>query len=126
MTLKLLSKVGVFALALLLSAVPTMACLLPTVTLTTAEHECCKRMAGQCGQSGMPSSHSCCQRLTGPEDSFVKAPNVQLDHISSISYVSGVSAPLLPTGIPLVHATLDFGVHGPPGSPPTTISVLRI
>lgn len=125
--MRLVAKIGVFALALMLSAVPTMACLLPITTMTAAEHECCKQMAGQCGQAGMPSSHSCCRRLSGPEDSFVKASNVQLNHLVSIgaTYFYNANASLLNEN-PLVHASLDFAVHGPPGSPPTTISVLRI
>lgn len=124
---KLVVKAGMIALALMLSGVPTMTCLLPTVTLTAAERECCKHMANECGQAGMPSSHSCCQRLTGSEAStFFKASNVQLDHIGSASYFSNVSAPLLVSGISFVHASVDFGVHGPPGSPPATITVLRI
>ena len=122
--MRFVAKIGVFALALTLSAVPTMACLLPITTMTAAEQECCKRMAGQCGQAGMPSDHSCCQRISGPEDTFVKAPNAQLDHSADGSYISSVVAPLLLSGIPLVHATPE--VHDPPGSPPTTISVLRI
>lgn len=121
------AKVGVFSLALILSAVPTMACLLPTATLTAAEHECCKRMARQCGRAGMPSSHSCCQRLSGPEDSFIKASKAQLDHVDSTAGASSVTVPLLLTPIPLVETSFDaFGVHGPPGSPPVTISILRI
>ena len=124
--MRFVAKIGVLALALMLSAVPTMACLLPITTMTAAEHECCKRMAGQCGQAGMPSNHSCCQRISGPEDTFVKASNAQLDHNASSSYVLSVGAPLLLSGIPLVHASPHFAVHGPPGSPPATISVLRI
>jgi hypothetical protein len=125
--LKLVSKVGVFALALILSAVPTMACMLPTVTLTAAERECCKKMANECGRAGMPSSHSCCQRLTGAETAtFIKAPGAQLDHLASISYVSPAISFLLQTDLTVVHESLDFGVNRPPGSPPATISVLRI
>ena len=124
--MRFVAKIGVFALALMLSAVPTMACLLPITTMTAAEHECCKQMAGQCGQAGMPSSHSCCQRLTGPEDNFLKSANAQIDHVASTSFVANVSTPLVVNGIRLVHASLDFAVHGPPGSPPTTISILRI
>src|SRR5229473_4742361 len=59
--LRLVSKIGVLALALLLFAAPTMACLSPTGTLTPAEKACCQRMAHQCEQSGMAKSHSCCE-----------------------------------------------------------------
>jgi hypothetical protein len=125
--LKFVLKVGVFALALILSAVPTMACMLPTVTLTAAERECCKKMANECGRAGMPSSHSCCQPLTGPGAStFIKALGVQLDHGATTGYVSPTIPSLLQTALPVVRESLDFGVHRRPGSPPATISVLRI
>jgi len=40
---------------------PALACLLPANQMTPAEHECCERMAGQCGAAVMPSDHTCCQ-----------------------------------------------------------------
>lgn len=126
-SLKPVVKIGVFALALFLSALPTMACLLPTVTLSAAEHECCQRMASDCGSANMPSSHSCCQR-TGPEaSSYVKAPSVQLNQTARTTFGLPVDASplLLLTGLPVFQVSRDFGVHGPPGSP-TTISALRI
>lgn len=124
--MKLVAKIGVFAVALALSAMPAMACLLSTAALTADEHECCKRMANQCGKAGMPTSHSCCQRLTGPENNFLKSDKVQIDHIANNSYVADISAALVLTELPVVHASLDVTDHGPPGSPPATISVLRI
>ena len=47
--------------AVLWAVTPVVACLLPTRPLTQAEHECCLKMAQQCGSSAMSSSHSCCQ-----------------------------------------------------------------
>lgn len=127
-SLRLVAKAGAVALTLILSAVPTMACLLPTVTLTAAEHECCKRMGNQCGRAGMPSSHSCCRRLTGAEaTAFITASSARLDHVSDVSYhISPLAASFPVSGVPPVPPHSDLGVHGPPGSPPATISVLRI
>jgi len=48
-------------IAVLWAATPAIACLVPTRQMTPAEHECCLKMAQQCGSSVMPSSHSCCQ-----------------------------------------------------------------
>lgn len=126
--MKLLSKLGVFALALVLSAVPGMACLLPAGTLTAAERECCRQMANECGRAGMPSSHACCQRLTGAETAtFIKAPGAQsLTDLASTSYVPGAIPLLLRTDLSVLQESLDFDVNRPPGSPPTIISVLRI
>jgi hypothetical protein len=54
-------RVGVFALAVLFAALPVMACAVPNAAMTAAERECCKKMAGQCGDMGMAKSHPCCQ-----------------------------------------------------------------
>ena len=48
-------------IAVLWAVTPAIACLVPTRQMTPAEHECCLKMAQQCGSSVMPSSHSCCQ-----------------------------------------------------------------
>lgn len=123
----MLAKVAVFALALIVSAAPVMACLAPGVTLTPAEHACCKRMAKQCGGAGMSKSHSCCQQLTAAEGStFIKAHSAQLDHIVNVTYISPVLGAFVLTGVPPVHGLSSFRVHGPPGPLPAAISVLRI
>ena len=62
------AKVGVSILALLVAALPAMACTVPGATMTAAEHDCCKRMAEQCGHSGMAKSHGCCQPQVSPSD----------------------------------------------------------
>jgi hypothetical protein len=41
MTLKLVQKVAVFALAGLFTALPVMACAVPNAAMTTAKRECC-------------------------------------------------------------------------------------
>ena len=66
--LKMLTKVGVFVLALLLGAVPVVACAVPGATMTAAERDCCKKMAEQCGHAGMTKSHPCCQMSAAPSD----------------------------------------------------------
>jgi len=124
----LANKLGVLTLAVLLFATPTMACLLPTATLTAAERECCKQMAEQCGNAGMPSSHSCCQRLTGPDDlDFVKAQSPCVG--SDLLAVAVDCAPAMIQS-PLLNrlASIEWldGIHGPPESPPVTTSILRI
>ena len=58
------NRVGALAMLMvtvLWAVTPALACLVPMRPMTQAEHECCKKMAQQCGPSAMPSSHSCCQ-----------------------------------------------------------------
>lgn len=122
------TKVGAHALALLLFVAPVlMVCLVPTATLTAAERECCKQMAGQCHKAGMDGSHSCCERSASPEDlSFVKAKP------SQVAPELGMIALLAPAGAQAVliaaFPAFDFfsAIHSPPESPPASISVLRI
>jgi hypothetical protein len=121
-------KLGVLALVVLLFGVPTMACLLPTAPLTAAERECCKQMAEQCGNPGMPSSHSCCQRLANPDDSSFVVPHSQ--HVCGNLVIVAIEAvPIAlrtPVPSPTTHVSWFDGTHGPPESPPVTTSVLRI
>jgi hypothetical protein len=63
-TLMRVSRVGALTMtliAVLWAVTPAVACLLPAHQMTPAEHECCHKMAQQCGSLAMPSSHSCCQ-----------------------------------------------------------------
>src|SRR5581483_8525994 len=48
-------------ITVLWAATPAIACLVPMHKMTKAEHDCCMKMAQECGSSVMPSSHSCCQ-----------------------------------------------------------------
>jgi hypothetical protein len=122
------SKVGVSILALLLFATPIMSCALPAMAMTKAERECCKRMAQDCGKSGMPQSHSCCQTTTAP------------DHLPAIKSSSDVSSKHLPLVLvsalppmPAAAIATEFrfkwwasDIHSPPVLPPVCVSVLRI
>ena len=81
--LKLLIKVGVSALALMMAALSVAACVLPGAGMTSAERECCKKMAEQCGDMGMAKSHLCCQP-TGSSTDFhaLKASSSCQDHLT--------------------------------------------
>jgi hypothetical protein len=52
---------AMLVITVLWAVTPAIACMIPLRPMTQAEHECCKKMAQQCGSSAMPSSHSCCQ-----------------------------------------------------------------
>src|SRR6185369_13658211 len=81
MLVRLAAKIGVSILAMLLAALPVMACARPGAAMTAAEHDCCKRMAAQCGRSGMAKSHQCCQTQVSLGDFHaLKAQSSQLDH----------------------------------------------
>jgi hypothetical protein len=80
-------RVGVFALAVLFAALPVMACAVPNAAMTAAERECCKKMAGQCGDMGMAKSHPCCQVTATPADFHaLKTASSQLNHVSLVLF----------------------------------------
>src|SRR6202165_5643838 len=83
--LKLVQKVAVFALAALFATLPVLACVVPNAAMTAAERECCKKMAGQCGDMGMAKSHPCCQVTATPADFHaLKTASSQLHHVSLV------------------------------------------
>jgi hypothetical protein len=85
--LKLLIKLGVFAVTLMLAALPVAACVLPGAAMTSAERECCKKMAEQCGDMGMAKSHPCCKVAATPaEFHALKMASSQLDHVSLVLF----------------------------------------
>src|SRR5205823_6572213 len=63
-TMNMLPRASQFvaiALAVLILALPISACLTPAAHMSNEQQECCRKMAGRCETSVMPSSHSCCQ-----------------------------------------------------------------
>src|SRR6516225_2066681 len=81
MRVRLAVKAGVSVLAMLLAALPVMACARPGAEMTAAERECCKKMAAQCGGGGMMKSHKCCQTDVAPNSlDAMKTSSSQIDH----------------------------------------------
>jgi hypothetical protein len=121
-------KVGVLALAVLFAALPVMACAVPNAAMTPVEQECCKKMAGQCGDMGMSKSHPCCQVTATPADFHaLKTAPSQLHHVSLVLF----------NALPVTSQAAAYysfaqwssrvsGTHSPPGLDSTTTTVLRI
>ena len=126
--MRLVTKVGIWVLVALLPAAPTMACLLPSGTLTTAERKCCRDMAGKCGSTGMSSSHSCCQQLASPDSSsFVASGSQQTLDCTVTGAAQYVTAAVqVPAPVVTPHVRWFDAIHGPPEFPPANTSVLRI
>ena len=125
--LKLLIKVGVSALALMLAALPVAACVLPGAGMTSAERECCKKMAEQCGEMGMAKSHPCCQPTGSPTDLHALKASSSQDHLSlvvlqglPISVQAVTCLSLAPMAFPVSYT------HSPPGLESLTNTILRI
>jgi hypothetical protein len=128
MGVRLAIKVGVSALALMLAGLPVAACVLPGAAMTSAERECCKKMAEQCGDMGMAKSHPCCQPTTTSIDFHaLKAPSSSQDHLSLV-VLQGL--PISIQAITCLSLTpMAFRVsytHSPPGLESLTTTVLRI
>ena len=126
--MKLVGKLGVTALALMLAALPVAACVLPGAAMTSAERECCRKMAERCGDMGMGKSHPCCKvAATHADFHALKTASSQLDHVSLVLFHA----------LPLTAQTDSYFsvpqwssrvscTHSPPGLESLTTTVLRI
>jgi len=123
--MKWTGKLVVLLMGMSLWASPLMACMMPDALSTVEERECCKSMAGECGQMEMPASHSCCKAVVRQIDSYLI--NSKFPTIHSVTMVNPPIAAkdkFLTAG--LTHTTSIFQGHSPPVSPPQTNSILRI
>jgi hypothetical protein len=127
MRVRLAVKAGVSVLAMLLAALPVMACVRPGAEMTAAERECCKKMAAQCGGSSMMKSHGCCQTNVSP-DKFdaMKTSSSQIDH--SLPDFCAQVVPLEATTAqqPAFATNIASPPHSPPGLLSSATAVLRI
>jgi hypothetical protein len=124
---RLVTKIGVSTLAVLLAALPVMACAVPGAVMTAAERECCKQMADQCGQSGMAKSHGCCEIQTAPNDFHaLKASFAQLDHSLLDLHTQPAELQTIPYAHLLFSTNTPFPTHSPPGLAYSATTVLRI
>ena len=117
-------KLAALLLALSIFASPVMACLQPDAALTTAERECCRKMAGECGK--VPSLHPCCKTTIRDNDPYlsnshppISAPDQATLAVLPISEIIGHSY----RASQFVAAS---DAHAPPESPPLETSILRI
>ena len=128
MTLKLVQKLAVFALAVLFATLPVMACVLPDAAMTPAERECCKKMAGQCGDMGMAKSHPCCQVTATPADFHaLKTASSQTHHVSLVLLHALPLTSQADTYSSLAQWSSRVScTHSPPGLASLSTTVLRI
>jgi hypothetical protein len=120
------SKTGALAMlviTVLWAATPAIACLVPMHQMTKAEHDCCLKMAQECGSSMMPSSHSCCQ---GHQRDAAVSP------VATYSPTRPFDVAIVPQVSILLAASSSVSFHipalesPPPESSPGCSSVLRI
>lgn len=105
-------------------ATPAIACVLPGVSLTPAERECCHHMAEQCGQAAMPATHSCCQTKSHHSDALPQASAAVPTRHLAIAAVAVHAVLVLPVADP---SRIAVCLHSPPLDPDSSsISVLRI
>jgi hypothetical protein len=110
-------------ITVLWAATPAIACLVPMHQMTQAEHECCKKMAKECGSSMMPSSHSCCQ---GHQRETVVSPVARYSPTRPFDVALVPQISILLISIPSVSLNVPALDPPPPESSPGCSSVLRI
>jgi hypothetical protein len=114
---------AMLVVTVLWAVTPAIACMIPVRPMTQAEHECCKKMAQQCGSSAMPSSHSCCQgherdTAVSPVPTYSPTRPFDVAMVPQTAVLLIASEPILPTS-----ATLEAP---PPEASPGCSSILRI
>jgi len=105
---------------------PGVLCLLPGVSLTMDEHECCDRMAGHCGNVPMPDLHRCCETVTASA-AVITAKAASYPHLQ-VATLHFVNAP--PALMPEVEPSASWP-RAASASPPSlsshkSIDILRI
>lgn len=100
-------------------ATPALACL-PTLQMSPAEMECCKKMAGNCHMGVV--QHPCCNTVTNAPQ-----PVASLQPISQIIPVAiTVKIVVVPVPSTIEVETIQVGLGLPPPAPPGLHSILRI
>jgi hypothetical protein len=126
--LTLVSRIGVLALTVLFAALPVVACVTPNAVMTAAERECCKKMAGQCGDMGMTKSHPCCQQTSTSSDfDALKTASSQGHHFSLIVFHALMVLFEASSNSTIAQwSSRTLYTHGPPGLAPSFQTILRI
>jgi hypothetical protein len=120
-----LRNAGKFAAILLLLTLvgsPAMACMLSSAALTPAEHECCRRMARQCGSMRMPAS-PCCRTEVRPSHAYLKTAAAMVSHDAVAIAPAEIVVPS--SSLALQNVAPSFVEHPPPEITLSTI-VLKI
>src|SRR5690349_6426730 len=110
-------------IAVLWAVTPAIACLVPMHQTTLAEHECCLKMAQQCGSSVMPSSHSCCQ---GHQRDTAVSPVPTYPPNRPFALAIAPPSTIVPVDSALTLPLSPALEAPPPTSSPGDTSVLRI
>jgi hypothetical protein len=119
------AKLGALLLVFLMAGAPVVACMLPASSMSDDEQQCCREMAGQCGQPDMPSSHSCCKTLAGPVQLTVAKAPFDLQG-QCIMYDLPLATHDLQAVTRISIAPVHGANHSPPTAPPLSPDILRI
>jgi hypothetical protein len=124
-----LAFMRVLALTLVIFGVliPQLVCFLPSDQMTQAESECCKHMAGDCGESNM-QGHACCAGIVRPDAALTLqayrqfVPHFELAAIPLFSEAADFRGRLSGAAI-----LAQRDIHAPPNDDPFSSSlILRI
>lgn len=123
-----MAKAGALTMVLVTvmwTVTPALLCLLPGEQMTAAEHECCEKMAQQCGSALMPSSHTCCQHPDQSTTGVKAAASYSPTRYADLAIIPQIAEVVLPdstaAGGEFSHIKAHFSE-----TPPGCSSVLRI
>jgi hypothetical protein len=120
-------KFAALLVGVLLLAGPLMACMLSGSSMTIAEKECCRKMAGQCGGQGdTPMSHGCCTTVVRPEHVPLATNQFRLaHHVVTVALVVASDQPISRILASPFSPVPDYD-HPPPFSDLASLQTLRI
>ena len=117
----------VLTFAMLWALLPQLACFFPEAMMTSEEHQCCKRMAGDCYQATM-TEHQCCRYAVRTETAMTAA--IHRDSLSDFHITATPAAFENPAHLDLIENLRGFDVrpalHSPPSDTAHSSLVLRI
>jgi hypothetical protein len=123
-TVRILRQLGIpVLLASLL--LPVMTCVVPGARMNAQERACCRTMGPGCGQPGTGMTHSCCKEtLPGLHNQALETRSVAVCPLTFAVIHLGVWGPADPSSS--VNGRIGYADNSLSGSPPTSVSILRI
>lgn len=121
---RILRQLGVPVLLVSLLS-PVITCVMPGPRMNAQERACCRAMGPECGQPGMSMTHSCCR-------GSLPGLHSRVEETQTVAFTLLPFAVMYPsTCVPAsrdssADARVTSADTSPSGSPPTSVSILRI
>jgi hypothetical protein len=103
---------------------PALACLVQPEKMTEAEMQCCREMAGHCGEMAK-AEHSCCPKTPAKIETSKKVVLAANDKVTVVAPLLIAQSIAMPLAVPRVEGSPTDRIHAAE-SPPGAFTPLRI